>query len=338
MTGTIINAITDWIFAILPIFVLAKASMPLAAKISAGLILCLACGGSIVSLIRIPYIHGLRAGPNFFNTALDICILSTIECGLGISAAAAATLRPLFRSLLDKTNTAAKSMSFGSRAIDTMHKTRHSDALLGDWKPVQRQDHPMDDLERASKRSYFSLTPVYNNSRVMSKMGISPGEISGRSAMTSPMVDNGTPDSAAPSTSTKGSTSRLLRSKSKQLRRGGSGTTTSKNPPLARQPSVREQPISHPIPHIVSQMSHPAPMRRSSRRDHYHIDRRRMGSEDWAKAASRTTVDSKTIPDHLESSMRNPAFSQPAERPTTSRGPRRVRRGGSSFYDESSMF
>ncbi|EME47215.1 hypothetical protein DOTSEDRAFT_166073, partial [Dothistroma septosporum NZE10] len=59
VTGSILNAITDWVFAVLPIFVLAKASMPLATKLSAGLILCLACGGSIVSLIRIPYIHGL---------------------------------------------------------------------------------------------------------------------------------------------------------------------------------------------------------------------------------------------------------------------------------------
>lgn len=73
-------------------------------------------------------------------------------------------------------------MSFGSRvrsALDTMNKIRYLDALFGDWGPVQHGDHEMEDIERGSTRSHFSLTPVFNSSGVISKMGIFPGDISG---------------------------------------------------------------------------------------------------------------------------------------------------------------
>ncbi|USW49414.1 hypothetical protein Slin15195_G027330 [Septoria linicola] len=100
LSGCIINATTDWIFAILPIFVLAKATMPLRTRVSAGFILLLACCGSIVSMVRIRYLEGLKPGPDFFSTAIDLCIWTIVECGLGISAASAATLRPLFHSLM----------------------------------------------------------------------------------------------------------------------------------------------------------------------------------------------------------------------------------------------
>ncbi|KAG9889369.1 hypothetical protein KCU94_g15728, partial [Aureobasidium melanogenum] len=50
---SLLNAISDWTFACLPVFVLWNAKIPRSAKISSGLLLSLGAIGSIISLIRI---------------------------------------------------------------------------------------------------------------------------------------------------------------------------------------------------------------------------------------------------------------------------------------------
>ncbi|PPJ59017.1 hypothetical protein CBER1_11908 [Cercospora berteroae] len=97
LAAAYLNAVTDWIFAILPIFVLVKATMPMRTKLSAGFVLTLGCCGSIISLARISYIKGIRPGPNFFQTAVELGSWSIAELGLIIIAASIATLRPLLR-------------------------------------------------------------------------------------------------------------------------------------------------------------------------------------------------------------------------------------------------
>jgi hypothetical protein len=54
---------------------------------------------SIATIIRIPYINGLKPGSDFLYNATDVSIWSMIETGLALSACAAATLRPLYRKL-----------------------------------------------------------------------------------------------------------------------------------------------------------------------------------------------------------------------------------------------
>jgi hypothetical protein len=57
--------------------------------------------GSTATIIRIPYIKQL-AQNDFLYSTTDVAIWSTVEPGIGITAAAMATLRPLFRAFLSR--------------------------------------------------------------------------------------------------------------------------------------------------------------------------------------------------------------------------------------------
>lgn len=96
MTSGVVNAATDWALAILPIFVLRKADLTLRTRLAVCFALMLGSLGSVVSVVRLPYIKGLAMGPDFFRGAVDITIFSVIEPGFGITAACLVTLRPLF--------------------------------------------------------------------------------------------------------------------------------------------------------------------------------------------------------------------------------------------------
>lgn len=115
-----INAVTDWIFALLPIFVLRTANMPRRAKLSVSFILALGALGSVASIVRLAYINGLNSSSSdFFVEAVNIAIASNIEPGLGIIAGSLATLRPLLRTIMDRARISVPS------EIDTPeHKAR----------------------------------------------------------------------------------------------------------------------------------------------------------------------------------------------------------------------
>jgi len=99
-----LNALTDWEFAILPIFVLQKTKLPKHAKYSVCFILAVGALGSVASLVRLAYIEGLNPGTSkFFVQAVNIAITSNIEPGLGIIAGSLATVRPLLRHIMQKT-------------------------------------------------------------------------------------------------------------------------------------------------------------------------------------------------------------------------------------------
>lgn len=104
--GTL-NAVTDWIFVSLPILVIRDANMNRKAKASVMGVLAIGVLGSVASIVRLYYIKDIHPGAasatEFFSKASTIAIASIIEIGLGITAACLATLRPLFRSLLDHT-------------------------------------------------------------------------------------------------------------------------------------------------------------------------------------------------------------------------------------------
>lgn len=54
-----------------------------------------------------PFISGMANVQDFLWATTDVAIWSTIEIGIGITASAAATLRPLFRMLLGSTQNAS---------------------------------------------------------------------------------------------------------------------------------------------------------------------------------------------------------------------------------------
>jgi hypothetical protein len=56
--------------------------------------------GSIATIVRIPYIYQLAQTSDFLYANIDVAIWSTVEPGLGMTAAAMACLRPLVQAFL----------------------------------------------------------------------------------------------------------------------------------------------------------------------------------------------------------------------------------------------
>ena len=295
LAGCVLNAATDWIFALLPIFVLFKATMPLPAKVGSGFILLLACCGSIVSMVRIPYIEGLRPGPDFFNTATALCILSIIECGVGISAASAATLRPLCHGLLNPTRTiisqdtdtvrpkASPGYSSDTRSLDIVSPTPEARGLYD----IESQEH----VSRFSRWSDWSFGPVLGRPRIRGRLGITGMDVPKRtehtleSSATYEAVRRDTPSPVPQPVRLQRSTmsgAGAARKKGKKLRaKARNGKTPART---VCKDSIRSRAISPPIPHIVSQIS--PPICTHDKQQLLNVDTRRRGSPDWARSES----------------------------------------------------
>jgi hypothetical protein len=125
----VMNALTDWIFVSLPILVIRKANMSVRDKWSVVFVLVIGVLGSVASVVRLFYINALHSGDQdattFFSNASSIAIVSTIEPGLGITAACLATLRPLFRTILDRTRSQLSSGSDKNK-LSTAERGIHS--------------------------------------------------------------------------------------------------------------------------------------------------------------------------------------------------------------------
>ncbi|KEQ68980.1 hypothetical protein M436DRAFT_76522 [Aureobasidium namibiae CBS 147.97] len=140
-----LNAVSDWTFAFLPVFLLWNSQMPRSAKISAGLLLSLGAVGSIISLVRIAYIPGLKTGPAFFTDAINIGVFSLIEPAIGLNAACLATLRPLFKNMVGKvrsnaTNTTNSESSPSDNSKSSSRKPIYSGARFGERGYFQMDD------------------------------------------------------------------------------------------------------------------------------------------------------------------------------------------------------
>jgi len=111
----------DWTMSIVPIFMIRKLQLTLRTKLAVMGILGLGgmwvpifillefygtnCSGlnsaSTATIIRFPYVHTMAGSTDdFLFTITDVAIWSTAETGLGITASACITLRPLFRKVL----------------------------------------------------------------------------------------------------------------------------------------------------------------------------------------------------------------------------------------------
>uniref|UniRef100_A0A8H7TRK2 Rhodopsin domain-containing protein n=1 Tax=Bionectria ochroleuca TaxID=29856 RepID=A0A8H7TRK2_BIOOC len=97
---SIISCITDWTLSILPVFMVWNLQMNKRVKISVILILAAGAIASSATIVRLPYLHTLTDIDDFLYSTSDVAIWSTVETGLGISAAGFATLRPLLRVFL----------------------------------------------------------------------------------------------------------------------------------------------------------------------------------------------------------------------------------------------
>lgn len=118
-TYSAIACVTDWLYAIMPAFILWKLKIDRRTKISVGMLMALGAryasgiiminkfdlrltssSASITTVIRIPYLKGFRDTADFLYATTDVAIWTTAELGIGISAASLATLRPLLRQVM----------------------------------------------------------------------------------------------------------------------------------------------------------------------------------------------------------------------------------------------
>ncbi|OJD30167.1 uncharacterized protein BKCO1_6500024 [Diplodia corticola] len=97
-----LGSLSDWIFGVLPGFIVYDLQMNKRTKLVVVGILAFAAIGSTATLIRMPYIKGFSATHDFLYESTDIAIWSTIEPGIGMIAACIATLRPLLQHVLHR--------------------------------------------------------------------------------------------------------------------------------------------------------------------------------------------------------------------------------------------
>ncbi|KAE8334206.1 hypothetical protein BDV24DRAFT_170432 [Aspergillus arachidicola] len=100
-TASALSALADWIYGILPIFVIWKLQMSRTTKGIVAGVLGFGAIGSIATVIRTSYIRTL-SDVDFEWATAELTILSNIEVGVGITASCIATLRPLLRAMFDK--------------------------------------------------------------------------------------------------------------------------------------------------------------------------------------------------------------------------------------------
>ncbi|KAK1623612.1 hypothetical protein BDP81DRAFT_465247 [Colletotrichum phormii] len=96
-TASIINCLADWAFGILPLFIVWSLSLPKRTRLLAFGILSFAAIGSAATVARSVYIPTLLDGDDFLWATTDVALWSTVEPGIGITAASIATLRPLWQ-------------------------------------------------------------------------------------------------------------------------------------------------------------------------------------------------------------------------------------------------
>jgi hypothetical protein len=103
--------------------------LPANGKISVCFLIFLAISGSIVSIARVPFVHGGRLDHAHATEGSIVTLLSAIETGIGISVISLAALRPLLHNLSDRTKTLlshGKGSWYGESK--TNHDSRHDQA------------------------------------------------------------------------------------------------------------------------------------------------------------------------------------------------------------------
>ncbi|KAM0318321.1 hypothetical protein ACHAPQ_010706 [Fusarium lateritium] len=137
--------VTDWICAILPIFMLYKSNMKIATKISVSFILGLAALASLCTIIRLPYVKYYTIIPDYLYNVTNIVIWSIVESGIGIISASLPSLRKLVSSRFhfdSSTNSPAQITPFSgtNRAVitNTTSSARrpHRGEGEGDWEQL----------------------------------------------------------------------------------------------------------------------------------------------------------------------------------------------------------
>ncbi|KIM94218.1 hypothetical protein OIDMADRAFT_184569 [Oidiodendron maius Zn] len=95
---SVVSFIIDCVLGLVPIVMFWNLQMGRRTKVSLAALLALGLLAGVATLLRIPYLVLLQEDAMY--EAVDIHIWSTVETGLGIFAASASMLRPLYRSIV----------------------------------------------------------------------------------------------------------------------------------------------------------------------------------------------------------------------------------------------
>ncbi|EKG12308.1 hypothetical protein MPH_10613 [Macrophomina phaseolina MS6] len=135
--AAVLGSISDWTFGILPGFIVYDLQMNKRTKLVVVGILGFAAIGSTATIVRMPYIKGFKATHDFLYESTDIAIWSTIEPGIGMTAACIATLRPLLQHVLHRTGLSTPDKrsnypdgSYGNQLGSTKNKNRSGNGYI----------------------------------------------------------------------------------------------------------------------------------------------------------------------------------------------------------------
>ncbi|CZR56511.1 uncharacterized protein PAC_06400 [Phialocephala subalpina] len=121
----LLNVVSDFTLALLPVSFVWKSKMEIRTKVSVVGVLALGSIASLATAARIPYAKQLLSNPDYLYNFTDLAIWSTVEIGLGLSASSLATLKPLFRKLKILAST-QRSRSASNVKQGTQRSTLHS--------------------------------------------------------------------------------------------------------------------------------------------------------------------------------------------------------------------
>ncbi|EKJ75421.1 hypothetical protein FPSE_04374 [Fusarium pseudograminearum CS3096] len=113
---------SDFIFAILPGFIVWKLQLHKKTKYSLIPLLAMGCVASAAVIARFPYLPLIRS-PDFLWNTTDIAIWSTIEQSLAITASSMATLRPLIKQAAFRLGLTSKPVSIGPSGYKNSSRT-----------------------------------------------------------------------------------------------------------------------------------------------------------------------------------------------------------------------
>lgn len=103
ITAAAFNAICDWVFALIAIaLVISTRKMKTDARLSVCFVVLLAIAGSLVSVVRFPFLEGWKSGPGFLDVQGLATLLAIVEAEISTIAISLATLMPLMRLLQKK--------------------------------------------------------------------------------------------------------------------------------------------------------------------------------------------------------------------------------------------
>ncbi|KAH6876581.1 hypothetical protein B0T10DRAFT_532644 [Thelonectria olida] len=172
---------TDWTCAILPGFMLYRAQMKRATKISISVILGLGVVASIATIARLPYISSYGETENYLYNIANIVLWSIVESGTGIIAGSLPSLRRLVKNWINFDSTNGSSPAHitpytgtnrgtVTSKVGATTRTRSIDDASSSHKIYVKVDVEMQSLERpaTSTRSNGSMEefrmPVQNMS------------------------------------------------------------------------------------------------------------------------------------------------------------------------------